>query len=67
MEAVNYPLPDLPTQQELLCALIREELRSHQFFNGLRELGLDDVYHQTDLSTLILTIVRLNPHIDAIQ
>jgi hypothetical protein len=45
MKPIHQPLPDLPTPQELLCALIREDLRSHRFFTGLRKLGIDDVYH----------------------
>ena len=61
MKPIHHPLPDLPTSQELLCALIREDLRSHRFFTGLRKLGIDDVYHQADLSSLILTYARLHP------
>ena len=40
--------------EEVVIHLIREELKSHKFFEGLRELGLDDAFFQADLVELIM-------------
>lgn len=45
----------LPANDQLLLALIGEELKSSKFFSTLRELGLDDVFFQTNLGSLILS------------
>ena len=61
METIKYPIPSLPTTEELLLYLISEDLKSRRFFDGLRELGLDDAYYQAELCTLILIYARLSP------
>ena len=48
-----------PTAEEVVIHLIREELKSQRFFEGLRELGLDDAFYQTDLLELIMTGVGM--------
>jgi hypothetical protein len=54
MKRLQYPLVKLPAQKDLLLYLIKEELKSRRFFNGLREIGLDDCYFQPDFSTIVL-------------
>lgn len=49
----------LPTEKELLLYLTAQDLKSRRFFDGLRELGLDDDYYQSELGDLILTYARL--------
>ena len=41
MNAVQFPLVKLPAKAELTLYLIKEELKSHKFFTGLRDIGLD--------------------------
>lgn len=41
-------------RDNLILLLIGEELKSYKFFTTLRQLGLDDAFYQTDLSTYIL-------------
>ena len=50
---------------ELLVSLIREDLKSRKFFDGLRALGLDDAYYQPDLASVILALVGMDPESDA--
>jgi hypothetical protein len=56
----EFPLLTLPAKTELTLYLIKEELKSHKFFSGLRNLGLDDSYYHTDLSPIILANLGLN-------
>jgi hypothetical protein len=44
----------LPSDTDLVLALIREDLKSRKFFDGLRAVGLDDVYYQPHLGHIIL-------------
>jgi hypothetical protein len=44
----------LSADAALIVYLIREDMRSHRFFSALREVGLDDTFHQPELSSLIL-------------
>jgi hypothetical protein len=45
----------LPDNIQIILALIGEELKSYKFFNSLREIGLDDSFYQSNLSSLILS------------
>jgi len=60
MNAVRFPLVKLPAKAELTLYLIKEELKSHKFFTGLRNIGLDDCFYQTELSPIILSNTGLN-------
>jgi hypothetical protein len=46
---------------EFILVLIKEQLKGHRFFEGLRELGLDDAFYQTDLLELIMAALGLLP------
>jgi len=50
---------------ELLLFLIKEDLKSRKFFDGLRELGLDDAWYGSELSTLIIAYAGLDNESDA--
>jgi hypothetical protein len=50
-----------PSAEKVIVYLIREELKSRKFFEGLRELGLDDNFYQTDLMELIMAGLGLLP------
>ena len=43
-----------PSAEKVIICLIREELKSRRFFEGLREIGLDDNFYQADLLELIM-------------
>jgi len=47
----------LPSQKELILQLLKQELKSYRFFNGLREVGLDDSFYHSDFSSLVLTYI----------
>ena len=49
-----------PTQKELILQLLKQELKSYRFFNGLREVGLDDSFYHSDFSSLVLTYIGFN-------
>jgi len=61
----HYPLVQLPSRMELLLFLIKEDIKSRKFFNGLRELGLDDAWYGSELSTLIIAYAGLDSESDA--
>lgn len=61
----HYPLVQLPSRMELLLFLIKEDLKSRKFFDGLRELGLDDAWYGSELGTLILTYAGFDTELDA--
>lgn len=44
-----------PNNDELVLALLYEELKSYTFFTSLRNLGLDDSCWQSELGSIILT------------
>lgn len=46
-----------PSQKELILQLLKQELKSYRFFNGLREIGLDDSFYHSDFSSLVLTYI----------
>ncbi len=55
--SVNNTLVKSPTQKELVLQLLKQELKSYRFFNGLREVGLDDSFYHSDFSSLVLTYI----------
>lgn len=50
-----------PSTNKVVIHLIREELKSRKFFDGLRRVGLDDGFYQTDLLELIMIGLGLTP------
>jgi hypothetical protein len=56
----TIPSPE-GSAEKVIVHLIREELKSRKFFEGLRELGLDDAFYQTDLLELIMAGLGLMP------
>lgn len=55
----QFPLVKLPQKIDYCLFLIKEELKSRRFFEGLHRVGLDDVYLQPHLDRLILESVGL--------
>lgn len=60
----KFQLVKLPQGMDLTLFLIREELKSQKFFNGLHKAGLDDCYYQPHLDKLILASVGLDDGTD---
>jgi hypothetical protein len=56
----QFPMVKLPFEMEQTLYLIREELKSRNFFNGLQQIGLDDCYFQPHLDTLILRCLEID-------
>ena len=54
------PLVKLPEKIDYCLFLIKEELKSRRFFEGLNNVGVDDIYLQPHLDRLILKIVGLD-------
>jgi hypothetical protein len=57
---ISFPLVKLPYKVDYCLFLIKEELKSRRFFEGLHSVGLDDVYLQPHLDKLILKSVGLD-------
>lgn len=57
---MQFPLVKLPYKVDYCLFLIKEELKSRRFFEGLHSVGLDDVYLQPHLDKLILKGVGLD-------
>lgn len=60
----RYPLVKLPRKIDYCLFLIKEELKSRRFFEGLHSVGLDDVYLQPHLDRVILKEVGLDDGTD---
>ena len=60
----QYPLTKLPHKVDYCLFLIKEELKSRRFFEGLHSVGLDDVYLQPHLDRVILKEVGLDDGTD---
>ena len=60
----QFPLVRLPQKVDYCLFLIKEELKSRRFFEGLHSVGLDDVYLQPHLDRLILKSVGLDDGTD---
>lgn len=58
------PLTKLPHKIDYTLFLIKEELKSRKFFDGLHSVGVDDIYFQPHLDTLILKSVGLDDGTD---
>lgn len=56
----QFPLCKLPQKIDLTLFLIREELKSQKFFDGLHKAGIDDCYFQAHLGKVILGNVGLD-------
>jgi hypothetical protein len=56
----EFPLVKLPQKVEYCLFLIKEELKSRRFFEGLHSVGMDDVYLQPHLDRLILKSIGLD-------
>ena len=65
LDRQQYPLTKLPQKVDYCLFLIKEELKSRRFFEGLHSVGLDDVYLQPHLDRLILKYVGLDDGTDA--
>ena len=63
--ASGYGMVKLPAHIDETLFLIKEELRSRRFFEGLHSVGLDDVYLQPHLDRVILKKVGLDDGTDA--
>lgn len=57
---LHYPIVKLPSEMEETLYLIREELKSRNFFNGLQQVGLEDCSFQPHLDTLILRFLGID-------
>jgi hypothetical protein len=55
----QLPLVKLPHKIDYCLFLIKEELKSRCFFEGLHRAGIDDIYLQPHLDKLILESVGL--------
>ena len=62
---MQFPLVKLPQKIDYCLFLIKEELKSRRFFEGLHGVGVDDVYLQPHLDKLILKSVGLDDGTDA--
>lgn len=56
----SYPLVRLPSEIDYALYLIKEELKSTYFFNGLNAVGASDVYFQPNLGVLILKAMDMD-------
>lgn len=57
---LQLPLVKLPPDVDFTLFLIREELKSQKFFNGLHDIGIDDCPYQTRLGKAVLATVGLD-------
>jgi hypothetical protein len=60
----HYPLFRLPEDLELILFLIREQLKSRKFFDGLAALGLTDSYYQSHFESVILRKLEMDDGTD---
>ena len=60
----QFPLVKLPKKIDYCLFLIKEELKSRRFFEGLNSVGVEDVYLQPRLDWLILRSVGLDDGLD---
>jgi hypothetical protein len=61
---LRFPLIKLPQKIDYCLYLIKEELKSRRFFEGLHKVGVDDIYFQPHLDKLILKSVGLDDGTD---
>ena len=60
----TYPLVKLPHKIDYTLFLIKEELKSTRFFDGLHDVGAGDISLQPHLDELILKAVGLDDGTD---
>jgi hypothetical protein len=60
----NHPLVKLPHKIDYTLFLIKEELKSTRFFDGLNDVGAGDILLQPHLDGLILKAVGLDDGTD---
>jgi hypothetical protein len=61
----QFPLTKLPYKIDYCLFLIKEELKSRKFFEGLHSVGMEDIYLRPNLDSLILKSVGLDDGTDA--
>ena len=61
---MRYPFIKLPKNVEMALFLIGEELKTRKFFNGLRNLGLDDCSYEHHFNSPIAHYMGLEDHSD---
>lgn len=66
LKHLKLPFTKLPPDVDLTLFLIREELKSQKFFNGLHKIGIDDCYYQTRLGKVILSRLGMDDGSDEI-
>jgi hypothetical protein len=64
MKYLKPGLIKLPSDIELVLYLIKEELKTRKFFNGLSQIDCDGSFYQPDLSQLVLTIIGFDERPD---
>lgn len=60
LKLMQLPFVKLPPDIDFTLFLIREELKSQKFFNGLHDIGIDDCPYQTRLGKAVLASVGLD-------
>lgn len=60
----HLPLTRLPKKIDYCLFLIKEELKSRHFFNGLHSIGIEDVWLRPNLDSLILKFIGLDDGCD---
>lgn len=66
-KTIHLPLCKLPQKIDLTLFLIREELKSQKFFDGLHNAGIDDCYFQAHLGKVILGNIGLDSGSDDVS
>jgi len=61
---MHYPFIKLPKKIELVLFLIQAELKTRKFFNGLRNVGLDDCDYQCNFNALIADCIGFDDQRD---
>ena len=64
---LHVNLVELPVSIEVPLFLLKEELQSYKFFDGLRNIGLDDSYYHADLSSLVLGYIGFQEESDELH
>lgn len=62
----TYPLVRLPRELDFCLYLIREELKSRRFFEGLQKVGIYDTFWQPHLDLPILQMMGLDCESDEV-
>lgn len=65
MKNPPFPLVKLPSHMDLTLYLIREDLKSEKFFNGLHKIGIEECPYQPRLGKAVLANMGLDDGTDA--